>query len=477
MSQTKPLYQAADKAGMTEKTARKYRRLGQTPSEMKVARNWQTRSNPFGQDWDEINDFLESNAGLESKTIFEYLNRKNPGRYQEGQLRTLQRQMKAWRLEKGPEKEVIFCQIHKPGEKAQSDFTEMNSLKVTISGATFDHMVFHFVLTYSNWESVSICYSESFESLSDGMQNALWSLGSVPKSHQTDQLSAAVQKLEHPDEFTDRYSALLRHYRLEGKKIQVGKPQENGDVEQSHRGLKRAVEQALLLRGSREFASREAYDDFLQKIVRQRNMARRDRLSDELSVMRELPGGRLDQTKWLDKRVSPASTLRIEKNTYSVHSRLIGEKVRVGVGADTIELWAAQKCVDRFSRLRGRNKHRIQYHHIIHSLVRKPGAFENYQYKDSLFPNSWFRKAYDWLDYHNSTKATREYLEILYLAATNSESAVTHAIEWLLTESEPMSADNVEALLCDSIQLPDPKVVHIQDVRLQHYDQLIGAVS
>jgi hypothetical protein len=471
------LYQAADKAGMSEKTARKYLKRGQLPSELERVRSWQTRANPFKKDWRLIEELLEENSGLEAKTIFDWLQRTEPGRYQDGQLRTLQRHLKVWRMEYGPKREVMFSQIHLPGERAQSDFTSLNELKITIRGQLFEHMAFHFVLTYSNWESVSICYSESFESLSGGLQNALWELGAVPKYHQTDQLSAAVQKLGHPDEFTQRYDALLRHYGLIGKKIQVGAANENGDVEQSHHRLQRAIDQSLMLRGSREFMSIEDYETFLKTIVEQRNLARRDRLNDELLCLRSLPHKKLDQTKWVTKRVTQSSTIRIETNTYSVHSRLIGETLRVGVKANSIELWVAQKCVARFPRLRGKHKHRISYRHIIHSLYRKPGAFAQYQYKDDLYPSSWFRKAYDWLSEYTPSKASKYYLEILYLAATVSEEGVEKAIKWLLDESEPISPDSINALLSSRATLPDPKQVHIQAVHLQSYDQLIGALA
>ena len=201
------------------------------------------------------------------------------------------------------------------------------------------------------------------------------------------------------------------------------------------------------------------------------------RLIEELVCLRSLPHKKLDQTKWVTKRVSQSSTIRIETNTYSVHSRLIGETLRVGVKANSIELWVAQKCVARFPRLRGKHKHRISYRHIIHSLHRKPGAFAQYQYKDDLYPSSWFRKAYDWLSEYTPSKASKYYLEILYLAATVSEEGVEKAIKWLLDESEPISPDSINALLSSRATLPDPKQVHIQAVHLQSYDQLIGALA
>jgi len=187
----KDLAVAAAKADMDEKTARKYRQLGKLPSELKVEHTWRTREDPFVDVWAEVKEKLEINPGLEAKTLFEDLQRRYPGRFADGQLRTLQRRVKIWRALEGPPKEVFFPQVHKPGELCESDFTHMSTLGVTIQRQPFDHLIYHFVLTYSNWETGTICFSESFESLSEGLQNALWELGRVPKIHRTDRLSAA----------------------------------------------------------------------------------------------------------------------------------------------------------------------------------------------------------------------------------------------------------------------------------------------
>lgn len=238
---------AAAKSGMDEKTARKYSKAGWLPGELKKERTWQTRSDPFVGFWDELRDNLATNPGFEAKTLFDDLQRRFPGQFSDGQLRTLQRRVKCWRALEGPSQEIFFPQMHHPGELAQSDYTHMGELGITIAKQPFDHLVYHFVLTYSNWETVSICFSESFESLSDGLQATIWELGGVPHSHQTDRLTAAVQKSLHPDEFTQRYQALLNHYGLIGRKTQAASPNENGDVEQRNHRFKRAVQQALFV--------------------------------------------------------------------------------------------------------------------------------------------------------------------------------------------------------------------------------------
>ncbi len=192
----KSLKAAALRTDMDEKTARKYRDLGKLPAELEVLpRTWRTRKDSFADVWEEVQEKLEISPGLQANTLFAWLQQRYPGRFPNGQLRTLQRRIHRWRAAGGPPKEVFFTQTHYPGRLGPSDFTHMTSLNVTLSGQPFDHMVFHFVLTYSNWETASICFSESFESLSDGLQQALWELGGVPQRHRTDRMSAAVNNL------------------------------------------------------------------------------------------------------------------------------------------------------------------------------------------------------------------------------------------------------------------------------------------
>ena len=120
---------------------------------------------------------LSEHPQLQAKALFEWLQRKYPGRFEDGQLRTFQRGVKGWRATQGPNKEVFFAQVHHPGRLCASDFTHMGSLQVTVGGQSLDHLMYHFVLTYSNWEWATVCYSESFESLSEGLQNALVAAG------------------------------------------------------------------------------------------------------------------------------------------------------------------------------------------------------------------------------------------------------------------------------------------------------------
>ena len=327
------LAKAADKAGVDEKTARKYRDSDPLPSQRRVPHTWRTREDPFQDVWPELVDQLRLNPGLQAKTLFDDLQRRYPGRFPDVQLRCLQRRIKQWRALEGPPKEVFFAQNHEPGRLAESDFTHMGTLGVTIAGEPFDHLVYHFVLTYSNWEAGTVCFSESFESLSEGLQNALWELGGVPRRHRTDRLTAAVNTDPEPEMFTRRYQALMAHYGLEAQAIQPRQANQNGDVEQSHYRFKQAVDQALMLRGSREFVGRGAYQTFLRKVMAGRNVNRKERFAEERAVLSALPARRLEMARRIKARVDSGSTVHVGGNVYSLPSRLIGEWVEVHIMA------------------------------------------------------------------------------------------------------------------------------------------------
>ncbi len=473
-----PLYRAALRAGMTEKTARRYRAMNELPSELRRPHDWRTREDPFEGVWPQVQEQLELNPGLQAKSLLEWLQREYPGRFQEGQLRTLQRRIKQWRALAGPGKEVFFDQVHEPGDLAASDFTHMTSLGITIGGRPLDHMVYHFVLTYSNWESVTLCYSESFESLCDGLQKALTELGGVPRRHRTDRFSAAVNNLDEQQDFTQRYQGLMNHYGLAPEKIRAREAHENGDVESLHGKFKNAVDQALMLRGSRDFSTLDEYRGFLKEIAEHRNRHRSRRLAEERPQLRPLPASRFDGTSRYRVPVNGGSLIKIRKNTYSVHSRLIGETVEARVHAEHIEIWYAQRKVDEFPRLRGEGKHRVNYRHVIDWLVRKPGAFENYRYREELFPNVVFRQAFDELCRRRvRTAATKDYLAILRLAAYESEERVTEALRGLMLEESPLDPLEVQRWVNSDRVAPPVTEVNVDDLDLSAFDSLLSCFS
>jgi hypothetical protein len=466
---------AAAKAGMDRKTARKHRRADRLPSQLAaeaVVRAWRTRTDPFENVWSEVEALLKEGSGWEAKTLFEELQRRHPGRFAEGQLRTLQRRVKQWRATRGPDKEVFFAQRHVPGRLGASDFTHMTELGVTINGEPFAHLVYHFVLSYSNWEHVTVCFSESFESFAEGFQNAVWALDGVPEAHRSDRMSLAVQA-SGSHFFTRRYEALMAHYEVRPQAINAGKGHENGDAEQSHHRFKRAVAQALLLRGSRNFPSREAYVAFLREVCERGNARRKERVEEEKKHLRALPARRLESCRRLEVRVQAGSTISVERNIYSVPARLIGEKVEARVYAETVEVWYGRRKEEVAPRLRGRHKHHINYRHVIEWLVRKPGAFAGYQFRAELFPTSRFRMAYDYLAATASGRADRDYLAILHLAARQGEAAVDEVLRRLLESSVGVSPTAVKEMVQRGSEPARVMEVSVVPINLSTYDDLL----
>jgi transposase len=435
LNEGETLERAALKSAMSEKTARRYRegapRKGALPR-----RAYRTRVDPFEAVWAEVEAMLEAAPGLEAKTIFERLQERPEASFTEGQLRTLQRKIRRWRAVRGPQKEVMFPQQHRPGEYGQSDFTSMNDLGITIGGERFEHLLYHFVLPYSRWETGMVCFSESYESLIAGFQRAVGELGRVPRKHRTDNLSAATHDLKDGRRaFNERYLGAMAHYGVEADRNTPGRAHENGSVEQAHHRFKRTVEQALLLRGTRDFAERASYEAFLREIFAGRNK-RRTALGDDLRGMNELPPMRIEDFRRERVRVTRFSTIRAAENTYSVSSRLIGEEVELRLHAESIEVWHAEEQVATIERQRGRGNVAIDYRHVIWSLVRKPGAFARYKYREALFPTLTFRRAYDALLERRGSAADLEYVRILHLAASTSEVAVEAALDGLLERGE-----------------------------------------
>jgi hypothetical protein len=465
---------AAARAGIGERTARKYERAGALPSQLKRPHDWKTRSDPFEEDWPWVVSELERDPALQGSTLFALLCERHPGRYRHTQVRTLQRHIQQWRVLHGPDREVMFAQDHVAGERGQSDFTHMEDLGVTLAGEPFPHLLHHFVLTYSNVEAVSICFSESFEALAEGIEQALWQIGGVPKQHRTDHLTAAVKNAGKQDarDWTRRYEALMAHYGMQPTKNNVSIAHENGDVEQSHHRCKEAVDQALRVRGRRDFKSREAYERFLAELIRVRKLKRSARFAEEQAALQPLPNSVLAPCQELRVTVSQFSTIAIKANIYSVPSRLIGTSLLVRVHAETIEGYVGSTVAFTFPRLIGKQQHRIDYQHVIWSLVRKPGAFAAYRYRDDLFPTTTFRLAYDQLVKGGVEKADRDYVRILHLAASTSESEVETALTLLLETSTLPTFDVVR----DLVHLPQCQEVlalPIPHLDLSPYDKLI----
>jgi hypothetical protein len=470
---------AAATAGMSVRSARSWG-TGSMPSEKRATRAWRTHPDPFVDVWStDIEPWLiaDEKGSLQATTVLDALDERHPEKYGKGLLRTLQRRMRDWRALHGPEREVFFEQEHPPGREAAFDFTCCNLLAVTILGLAFPHLLFVLRLSCSGWIHASLAFSESFEALVRGLQGALWTLGRVPEFVRSDNLSAATHelKLTGGRALNRRFQDVLDHYGLKSTRIKPGKAHENGGVEKANDLLKQALEQALVLRGSRDFGTVEAYTAFVEETVeRSCNRHVHEVLDGEWPLLHTLPAAPVPSHTTFSVKVRIWSTIRVNGRTYSVPSRLIGRRVRVHQHPDHLEVFYKDTLVERMPRLRKADAVRIDYHHVIWSLVRKPGAFARYRYREELYPTLVFRQAYDALRRTHGDRADVEYVRVLHLAASTMEAPVERALAELLATGGSFDYVAVKAIA-------SPTRSHVPDVKLPEpdlaaYDRLLGGV-
>ena len=441
---------AAAMAGMCVRSARKWQD-GPLPSETKEERWWRTRPDPFDGVWEEeIEPLLRGDpkGKLKATTIIEWLEEQHPSRFSASQLRTLQRRLQDWRALNGPDQEVYFPQEHPPGREAQFDFTHGNSLGVTVGGEAYPHLLFQLILSHSGWRYAEIAAGETFLALKQGMQNALWALGGVPEVVRSDNTSAATHELKgsRGRALNANYTALLEHYGLRSTRINPGKSHENGVAEHAHYRLKDAVDQALILRGSRDFHTADDYANFVREMVAKRNRLVKGKLEQEMVCLGPLPPAPMPEYANYQSKVRRWSTIQVAGRSYSVPSRLIGREVQIRLYSDHVEVYYKGHFVERMARVRSDGEVNVNYRHVINSLVRKPGAFARYRFREQLFPTMRFRLAYDALRQWRGERADVEYVRILHLSATTMEANVDSALSLLLETGQPFDYAEVREL-------------------------------
>ena len=380
---------AAAKAGISVRTGR---RIDKDERNSSSERTWRTRKDPFAEIWEnEIVPLLERESGLTAITLWEYLDDNYPGLYPERLLRTLQRRVKQWRATQGPAKPVIFRQSVPPGHQGLSDFTHPDS-PITIAGKPLEHLLYQFRLAFSGWRNVHIIRGgESYSALADGLQSSLYKLGGAPQEHRTDSLAAAFTRYLQRLQLTRSYAVLCEHYGMRATTNNTGVSHENGAIEAPHGTLKRRIKQQLKLRGNNDFATVDEYQRFLNKIVDRLNRRCKDRLAQELSVLRALPAQRcIDYTR-VSVKVTTSSTISVKRGLYTVPSMLIGESLNVHLYHDRLLCHYGQKLIVTLPRVYpqqadGRAR-LINYKHIIHSLAAKPQAFRFSQLRDDILPS------------------------------------------------------------------------------------------
>ena len=409
---------AAAKAGISLSSGKRIKKGINKPNN-KEPRTWRTRKDPFESVWEsEIVPQLKEKPNLSPITLFEDLQDRHPGCFSIKTKRTFQRKVKQWKALNGPGKEVMFRQKHVPGQQCLSDFTELNDIKITLSGQSFPHRLYHFRLAYSGWRYVHVIEGgESFTALAESLQEALWRLGGAPLEHRTDSLSAAYKNMSKNErtDLTQRYEQLCQHYGIKPTRNNRGESHENGSIESPHGHLKRRIRQGLLLRDSHDFDSIIEYKSWIDSIVQRLNNQRKDLINEERKHLQPLPAFRT--TDYTEKvvQVTTSSTIDVKRVLYTVPSRLIGERLRLHIFDNRIDVYVGSVknlSLPRIYPKKGTNNRArsINYHHIIDWLVRKPQAFRYSQLRDDILPNDLYRWIWTEIDQQMEARSACKFI-------------------------------------------------------------------
>jgi len=457
---------AAAKAGFSPATGYRIESDPRLPSQKKAPRG-RRRPDPLAEIWDaEIVPVLKAAPGIRAIAVFEEMRRRHP-ELNPNIRRTLERRMRSWRAVDGPERDVIFRQVHEPGRLGLSDFTDMNELGVTVAGAALAHRLYHFRLAFSGFEHAHVVVGgESFVALAEGLQNALWALGGAPHEHRSDSLSAAFRNLDKSaeEDLTRRYETLMQHYGMTPTRNNLGLAHENGAIESAHGHLKRAIEDALLLRGGRDFDDLAGYRRFIDEIVGRRNARNRKRIALERETLKPLPKRRTADYEEKIVTVTSSGGFILRRVFYTAPSRLIGHRLRVRLYDDRLECFLGSTLVATLKRGRPvsdvKGGHAVDYRHVIHALRKKPMALSTLVYRDQLFPHAAFRKAFEALRLSDGDRrACKVTVELLALAHERGcEAELARAIEAMLHSGEPIDLASVRERFGPSAASAGPAV-------------------
>ncbi len=474
---------AAAKASFSTATGYRIENDPRLPSQKKAPRG-RRRPDPLAKIWDaEVVPILKAAPGIRSIAVFDEIRRRHPG-LNPNIRRTLERRMRTWRAVEGPEQNVIFRQEHEPGRLGLSDFTDTSELCITIAGIALEHRLYHFRLAFSGFEHAHVVLGgESFVALAEGLQNALWALGGAPLYHRSDSLSAAYRNLDKAaeEDLTQRYDGLMLHYGMTPTRNNPGIAHENGSIESSHGHLKRAIEDALLLRGGRDFEDLDSYRGFVDEIVGRRNAHNRKRIELERPALIPLPRRRTADYEEKIVTVTSSGGFILRRVFYTAPSRLIGHRLRVRIYDGRLECFLGSTPVMTLKRGRPvsdkKGGHVVDYRHVIHALRKKPMALNNLAYRDQLFPHAAYRKAFEALcassDEKRACKATVELLALAHDRGCEAELA--QAIDAALHSSQTLDLARLRERFG-----PTPAsapVVEVNLAPLHAYDELAAVYA
>lgn len=396
---------AADAVGISVRSAQRIDRGELQPEGLgqQRGRHWRTRADPLADVWVSVLvPMLEKAPQLEPQTLLLHLERTFPGQEWYRRKRTLQRRVEQWRALHGPAREVMFLQEHRAGVLGISDFTLLKGEPITIGGVELGHRLFHFRLPFSGWCHVAVIHGgESFVALAESLQNALSLCGGVPAEHRTDSLSACFRNRDgsYAGDYTSRYRELCAHLGVIATRNNRGVAHENGAIEGPHRHWKRRLEQQLIQRGSRDFATEAEYRKLVAQVTADLNTrpSVQQKLAIERLHLRPLPVERFADYEPVVATVRSTSTIELRSVTYSVPSRLIGQQLTVHLRHDRLDLFLRSQFVETLPRLHRRAGvsgplRRIDFRHVIESLRRKPRALLRAQLQADILPSETWRQ-------------------------------------------------------------------------------------
>ena len=425
---------AADAVGMSVRSAQRIDRGDHQPqNQPQCGRSWRTRADPLVEVWDSVLvPMLEKAPQLEPQTLLLHLEQIRPGEEWFRRKRTLQRRVEQWQALHGPGQEVMFMQEHRAGVLGISDFTLLKGQPITIAGVVLEHRLFHFRLPFSGWCHVEVIHGgESFVALSEALQNALDACGGVPAEHRTDSLSACFRNRDgsYAGDYTSRYRELCAHLGVIATRNNRGIAHENGAIEGPHRHWKHRLEQQLIQRGSRDFATEAEYRLLVSQVTDTLN-ERSDvtvKLAIELLHLQPLPVQRFADYEPLVVRARSTSTIEVRSVTYSVPSRLISQQLTVHLRHDRLDLFLRSQFVETLPRLHRRAGEigplrRIDFRHVIESLRRKPRALLRAQLQSEILPGEvWQQLWRQLLAALHPDEAAKVMVDALHVAAKQGD--------------------------------------------------------
>jgi hypothetical protein len=481
---------AADAVGISVRSAQRIDRGELQPEgqQQRRGRHWRTRADPLAEVWQSVLvPMLEKAPQLEPQTLLLHLEQTFPGQEWFRRKRTLQRRVEQWRALHGPAQAVMFLQEHRAGVLGISDFTLLKGAPITVAGQVLEHRLFHFRLPFSGWCHVEVIHGgESFVALSEALQNALALCGGVPAEHRTDSLSACFRNRDgsYAGDYTSRYRELCAHLGVIATRNNRGVAHENGAIEGPHRHWKRRLEQQLIQRGSRDFATEAEYRQLVAQVTASLNGrdSVQQKLAIELLHLQPLPVERFADYEPQVVRVRSTSTVEVRSVTYSVPSRLIGQQLTVHLRHDRLDLFLRSQFVETLPRLHPRKGERgplrrIDFRHVIESLRRKPRALLRAQLQADILPGETWRRLWrQLLAALPPDEAAKVMVDALHVAARTDDLA---GVERYLRR-QLRHGDISLSSLRDHYGLRPPRglmampQLDIPEHTLSSYDELLG---